>query len=444
MLGQYNGGWNNMRYKLNQIAVRAKQDKRLKFTSLVHLINTENLARCYKELKRNKACGVDQITVESYGENLNEKLEVLVESMKRKQYQPQPVKRVYIPKAGSKEKRGLGIPSTEDKLVQIMLKKILENIYEANFLDSSYGFRPGRNCHQAVNALDKAVMYKPINYIVEVDIKKFYDNIQHKWLMRCLRERITDPNLLWLVKRFLKAGIVEAGNYEATKQGTPQGGIVSPVLANIYLHYVLDLWIEKKFKPRSRGYIQLIRFCDDFVVCCESKVDAEEFLELLKQRLNKFGLEVSENKTRVVKFGKREWQQAIREKRRTESFNFLGFTHYGAKSRRGRLMMGHKTSKLNLARKLKEIKEWLKIVRGSIRLKDWWQVLKAKLIGHYNYFGISGNYWCLKQFYTSVRKLAFKWINRRSQKKSMTWEQFVHYVEVNPLPKPKIHFSLYA
>ncbi|WP_341817847.1 group II intron reverse transcriptase/maturase [Wolbachia endosymbiont (group A) of Andrena fulva] len=433
-----------MRYKLNQIAVRAKQDKRLKFTSLVHLINTENLARCYKELKRNKACGVDQITVESYGENLNEKLEVLVESMKRKQYQPQPVKRVYIPKAGSKEKRGLGIPSTEDKLVQIMLKKILENIYEANFLDSSYGFRPGRNCHQAVNALDKAVMYKPINYIVEVDIKKFYDNIQHKWLMRCLRERITDPNLLWLVKRFLKAGIVEAGNYEATKQGTPQGGIVSPVLANIYLHYVLDLWIEKKFKPRSRGYIQVIRFCDDFVVCCESKVDAEEFLELLKQRLNKFGLEVSENKTGVVKFGKREWQRAIREKRRTESFNFLGFTHYGAKSRRGRLMMGHKTSKLNLARKLKEIKEWLKIVRGSIRLKDWWQVLKAKLTGHYNYFGISGNYWCLKQFYTSVRKLAFKWINRRSQKKSMTWEQFVHYVEVNPLPKPKIHFSLYA
>ncbi|WP_341818048.1 group II intron reverse transcriptase/maturase [Wolbachia endosymbiont (group A) of Andrena fulva] len=433
-----------MQYKLNQIAVRAKQDKRLKFTSLVHLINTENLARCYKELKRNKACGVDQITVESYGENLNEKLEVLVESMKRKQYQPQPVKRVYIPKAGSKEKRGLGIPSTEDKLVQIMLKKILENIYEANFLDSSYGFRPGRNCHQAVNALDKAVMYKPINYIVEVDIKKFYDNIQHKWLMRCLRERITDPNLLWLVKRFLKAGIVEAGNYEATKQGTPQGGIVSPVLANIYLHYVLDLWIEKKFKPRSRGYIQVIRFCDDFVVCCESKVDAEEFLELLKQRLNKFGLEVSENKTGVVKFGKREWQRAIREKRRTESFNFLGFTHYGAKSRRGRLMMGHKTSKLNLARKLKEIKEWLKIVRGSIRLKDWWQVLKAKLTGHYNYFGISGNYWCLKQFYTSVRKLAFKWINRRSQKKSMTWEQFVHYVEVNPLPKPKIHFSLYA
>lgn len=174
-----------MQRKLNQIAVRAKQDKRVKFTSLVHLINAENLALCYKELKRNKACGIDQVTVEAYGETLEEKLRMLVDSMKRKQYKPQPVRRVYIPKAGSEEKRGLGILSTEDKLVQIMLKKILENIYEANFLDQSYGFRPGRSCHQAVKALDKAVMYKPTNYIVEVDIRKFYDNIQHKWLMRC-------------------------------------------------------------------------------------------------------------------------------------------------------------------------------------------------------------------------------------------------------------------
>lgn len=232
-----------------------------------------------------------------------------------------------------------------------MLKKILESIYETNFLDNSYGFRPGRSCHQAVKTLNKAVMDKPINYIVEVDIKKFYDNIQHKWLMRCLRERITDPNLLWLVKRFLKAGIVEAGHYEATEQGTPQGGIVSPILANIYLHYVLDLWFEKKFKPRSRGSIQLIRFCDDFVVCCEKEEDAKEFLELLKQRLRKFGLEISENKTRIVKFGKRKWYQAEREKRRKNSFKFLGFTHYCGKSRNGRLMIKQKTVKTSLARK---------------------------------------------------------------------------------------------
>lgn len=433
-----------MQYKLNQIAIRAKQDKRLKFTSLVYLINAENLAECYKELKRNKACGIDQVTVEVYGENLEEKLKMLIDSMKKKQYQPQPVKRVYIPKTGSKEKRGLGIPSTEDKLVQIMLKKILESIYEANFLDNSYGFRPRRSCHQAVKALDKAVMYKPINYIVEVDIKKFYDNVQHKWLMRCLRERIADPNLLWLVKRFLKAGVIEAGHYEATTQGAPQGGIVSPVLANIYLHYVLDLWFEKKVRPKSKGYMELVRYADDLLVCCESEEDAKEFLESLKQRLAKFGLEISESKTRIVKFGKKEWQQAGREKRKTESFDFLGFTHYCAKSRNGRQIMGHKTSKINLARKLKEVKEWLKTIRNQVRLKDWWQVLKAKLRGHYNYFGVSGNYRSLNKFNVMVMKLTVKWINRRSQKKSMNRGQFMHYKQVNPLPKPKICFSLYT
>ncbi|WP_246210097.1 group II intron reverse transcriptase/maturase [Wolbachia endosymbiont of Atemnus politus] len=296
-----------MQRKLNQIAVRAKQDKRVKFTSLVHLINAENLALCYKELKRNKACGIDQVTVEAYGETLEEKLRMLVDSMKRKQYKPQPVRRVYIPKAGSEEKRGLGILSTEDKLVQIMLKKILENIYEANFLDQSYGFRPGRSCHQAVKALDKAVMYKPTNYIVEVDIRKFYDNIQHKWLMRCLRERISDPNLLWLVKQCLKAGVMEAGHYKTTTQGAPQGGIVSPVLANVYLHYVLDLWFEKKVKPKSKGFMELVRYADDLLVFCESEEDAKEFLEALKQRLAKVGLEVSEHKNKDSKV----WQERV-------------------------------------------------------------------------------------------------------------------------------------
>lgn len=433
-----------MQKKLNQIAVRAKQDRRLRFTSLIHLIDAENLAECYKELKRNKACGIDNVTVEAYAENLKEKLEILVENMKRKQYQPQPVKRVYIPKAGSKEKRRLGIPTVESKIVQIMLKKILENIYEVDFLDTSYGFRPGRSCHQAVKALHKAVMNKPINYVVEVDIKKFFDNVQHRWLMKCLRERVADPNLLWLVKKFLKAGVVKDEQYEATEDGTPQGGIVSPILANIYLHYVLDLWFEKKFKPKTKGYVQLIRYSDDLVVCCEREIDAKEFLELLKQRLNKFGLEISKNKTKIVKFGKKVWQQAIKQKRKTESFDFLGFTHYGAKSRKGILIAGHKTSKINLARKLKEIKVWLKAIRNRVCLKDWWTILKAKLTGHYNYFGISGNYQCIKQFYKRITWLAFKWINRRSQKKSMSMKQYLYYRQVNPLPIPRIRYSLYS
>ena len=267
-----------MQVKLNQIARRAKQDKKLKFTSLIHHVNEANLAECYQYLKRNKACGIDGETVEAYGKNLEERLIQLVESMKSKQYRPKPVKRVCIPKAGTNEKRGLGIPTVEDKLVQVMLKKILEQIYEAEFLEVSYGFRPKLSCHDAVKALDKVVMTKPINYIVEVDIKGFFDNVSHYWLQRCLEEKITDKNLMWLVRKFLKAGVVEDGKQFATDLGTPQGGVISPLLANIYLHYVLDLWFKKKIEPQAKGHMELIRYCDDFVVCCESEKDAENFL----------------------------------------------------------------------------------------------------------------------------------------------------------------------
>ncbi len=433
-----------MKVKLNQIAQKAKRGKRLKFTSLVHHVNEENLALCYQELKRNKACGIDGVTVEAYGEDLEENLKQLVSSMKAKRYRPKPARRVYIPKAGKAEKRGLGIPSVEDKIVQIMLKKILESIYEADFWDFSYGFRPGRSCHDAVNALDKSVMTKPVNFIVEVDIKGFFDNVNHYWLQRCIEERISDPNLLWLIRRFLKAGVVEEGDYQASKLGTPQGGNLSPLLANIYLHYVLDLWFEKKFKPKAIGQVQLIRYCDDFVVCCESERDAKRFLERLTQRLEQFGLEVSKEKTGIVEFGRNTWKLASRRNEKVGGFNFLGFTHYCATSRRGKFIMGHKTSKENLRRKLREIKEWLKLIRNHVRLKYWWPILKAKLTGHYNYFGISGNYRCISQFYSQVKWLVFKWINRRSQKKSMTWEVYTNYLQLNPLPEPRICRSLYT
>ena len=432
-----------MQVKLNQIARRAKQDKRLKFTSLIHHVNEANLAECYRELKANKACGIDGETVEAYGKNLQERLSQLVASMKSKQYRPKPVKRVYIPKASKKEKRGLGIPSVEDKLVQIMLKKILEQIYEAEFLDVSYGFRPKLSCHDAVKALDKTVMTKPINYIVEVDIKGFFDNVNHYWLQRCLEEKIVDRNLLWLVRRFLKAGVVEDGKQLATDVGTPQGGVISPLLANIYLHYVLDLWFKKEIKSQARGHMELIRYCDDFVVCCESEKDAKNFLELLHTRLEKFGLQVSEDKTKVIKFGRQVWKQAQRSKGKVETFTFLGFTHYCGKSRQGYFVMGHKTSKENFCRKLKETKEWLKKIRNKLRLREWWPVLQSKLTGHYNYFGVSGNYRCLQQFYNGIFSIVFKWINRRSQKKSMNFDQYLHYLQWNPLPTPRICYAMY-
>ena len=433
-----------MQVKLEQIANKAKQDRKLKFTSLIHHINEENLALCYRELKRNKACGIDGQTVEAYGDNLEDNLKQLVVLLKTKKYRPKPVKRVHIPKPGRKdEKRGLGIPSVEDKIVQIMLKKILESIYEAEFLKVSFGFRPGLNCHNAVKALNTAVMRKPTNYIVEVDIRKFFDNVSHYWLQRCLEERVKDRNLLWLIRKLLKAGYVEEGRISATEVGCPQGGNLSPLLANIYLHYILDLWFEKQIKPQTKGHMELIRYCDDFVVCCKCENDAKYFLEVLQTRLEKFGLAISVDKTKVLKFGRQAWHQTQRGDKKVETFDFLGFTHYCGKSRRGYFVMGHKTSKKNLSRKLKEIKEWLKAIRRKLPLKEWWPTLKSKLTGHYNYFGVSGNYRCLNNFYYLVCLMVFKWINRRSQRKSMTFEVYNNYLKYNPLPIPRISYVLY-
>lgn len=433
-----------MQATLNLIAAKAAREKKLKFTSLVHLMNAKNLKLCFSELKKNKAAGIDAMTVEEYEENLDERLKSLVERMKSKRYKPQPVRRVYIPKPGKAgEKRGLGIPTVEDKLVQIMLKKILENIYEADFLKCSFGFRPKLNCHSALKALNDTVMISSMNYVVEVDIRKFFDTVSHATMMRCLEVRIADPNLLWLVNKFLKAGVVDAGQFISTDQGTPQGGNLSPLLANIYLHYVLDLWFEKKFKPQAKAPMHLIRYCDDFVVCCESEVDAETFLESLKTRLSEFNLTVHDEKTRIIKFGQREWYLAERQKRKAESFNFLGFTHYATKSRRGKWILGHKTTKGNFSRKLKEIKVWIKSVRNLVKLDEWWPILKAKLAGHINYFGISGNFHWIHRFRTQVIWIAQKWINRRSQRKSMTRDKYNLYLQKNPLPEARICFSLY-
>lgn len=432
-----------MESKLKLISTKAKEDKKLKFTALVHHVNKENLIKCYKELKRNRACGIDEVTVEEYGKNLEENVENLVQRLKDRSYRASAVRMVYIPKTNSKEKRGLGISTVEDKIVQLAVKKLLEAIYEQDFLKYSYGFRPNLSCHSAIKALNEVVMKKPINYVVEVDIRKFFDNINHYWLQRCLEERILDKNLMWLIRRLLKAGVIKDGVVSSSDQGTSQGSVASPILANIYLHYVLDIWFEKVFKSKSKGYVELIRYCDDFVVCCESAKDAEEFLNLLQDRLKGFGLSISEEKTRMVKFGRRPWQLASRRKEKVETFNFLGFTHYCGKSRQGYFVMGHKTMKSSFARKLKETQEWLKSIRSQIPLKEWWPTLKSKLTGHYNYFGISGNFQPISKFYYRTVQMVHKWINRRGSRK-VSYKWFNNYLQWNPLPMPKIKFSLYG
>ena len=432
-----------METKLALLTQRARENPKRKYTSLAHLLNEDFLKECFWELKRDKAAGIDGVSAKEYEANLEGNIKDLVSRMKAWKYKPQSVRRVYIPK-GDGSKRGLGIPVTEDKVVQLGIKKILEAIFEADFMDVSFGFRPNRSCHEALNVLDKTIMTKPVNYVVDMDIEKFFDTIDHKWLMECLRQRVVDRSLLRLIVRFLKAGIMEEGRFIETDRGTPQGGVISPILANIYLHYILDLWFEKVIKKRFKGFAQLIRYADDFVVCFQSGYEAELFAEMLKQRLGKFGLKTAESKSRIVEFGRYAQEKARKEGRRTETFDFLGFTHYISETRRGKFKIGRKTSAKKFRQKLKEMNLWLKKVRNLVELKSWWEVLRLKLLGHHRYYGISGNLQALKKFCIQTSNLAYKWINRRSQKKSFTYAQFLKFEEYNSLPKPKIYRLMYT
>jgi len=433
-----------MSTKLASLTRRARDNPRRKFWTLAQLLTEDFLSGCFRELKRDKASGVDGVSVEEYGANLEENLRDLVRRLKERKYKPQPVRRVYIPK-GNGGKRPLGIPTVEDKVVQMGIKKILEAIFEVDFINGvSFGFRPGRSCHDALDVLDKAVMTNPVNYVVDMDIEKFFDTIDHKWMMECLKQRVADRSLIRLIARFLKAGVMEEGKYVETDRGTPQGGVLSPLLANIYLHYVLDQWFEKKVKKMAKGYACLIRYADDFVVCFQAEREARAFGEMLRERLEKFGLRISESKSRIIEFGRYVWQKARREGKKVETFDFLGFTHYCDRTRRGFFKLGRKTSSKKFRQKAKELNLWLKKVRNAAKLKEWWPVLKLKLTGHYRYYGVSGNYAALKRFYTLASKLAYKWINRRSQKKTYTFAKYLRFLAFDPLPKPQIYHSLFT
>ena len=431
------------RAKLALIAERARREPRCQFTSLAHLLNERFLAACYQRLGRDRACGVDGVTWKEYGEHLEENLRDLVARMKAKRYWPLPAKRVYIPK-DEHSQRPLGLPALEDKIVQKGIAEILSAIYEADFLDCSYGFRPGRGCHQAINAVDKTIMREPINYVIDTDIKAYFDSVSHSGMMKCLRVRIKDPSFLLLIERFLKAGYFEAGQIVATEQGTPQGGNLSPMLSNIFLHYVLDLWFEKRVKPRISGVCSLVRYADDFVCMVQNEGDAQHILQAIRARFAGFDLALHPEKTRVIGFGRRERMTAQREQRRPNTFDFLGFTHYCERSRWGRFMVGRQTSGKKFRRKCRELNAWLKAVRNRCPVKEWWPALKAKLQGHYQYYGISGNTRTLRKFYGLVVRLAWKWLNRRSQRHSFTWEQFWIYLKRYPLPEPRIVHNLFT
>jgi len=429
--------------KLALISERARKEPKLQFTSLAHLLNARFLKECYYSLGRDRASGIDGVSWKEYGEQLDENLTNLVARMKVKRYKPQPAKRVYIPK-NEHEKRPLGLPALEDKIVQKGIARILEAIYEADFLDCSYGFRPARNCHQAINAVDKTIMTKPINYVIEADIKGYFDNVSHKWMMKFLQVRIKDPSFLLLIRRFLKAGYFEAGRIVATERGTPQGGNLSPMLSNIFLHYVLDLWFEKKIKPQTRGACDLVRYADDFICMVQYKGAAQSIEQALRERFAKFELELHPKKTRVISFGRYERENAKRQNRRGNTFDFLGFTHYCGTSRKGKFIVGRKTSRKKFRMKCKEMNNWLRKIRNYRKAKEWWPVLQAKLRGHYQYYGISGNMRSLRRFYWLTLRMTLKWLNRRSQRKSFSWKGYEKYLEHYPLPEPKVVHNLYT
>jgi group II intron reverse transcriptase/maturase len=429
--------------KLRRIAEKARTEPSFKFTSLYHLMNEELLRECFQRLNKDAAAGIDKVTKERYAENLDANLSELIERLHRMAYIPQPVRRKYIPKPGSAKQRPLGIPCFEDKLVQAGMVRILEAVYEQDFIGDSYGFRPGRSCHKALRALSETVESKPVNHIVEADIKGFFDHVNQEWLMKFLAHRVGDNRIQRMVKRFLKAGVAEDGTITVSDAGTPQGGVISPLLANIYLHYALDLWFEKVVRKKCTGFARMIRYADDFVVCFQYKTDAEKFRRELGIRLGRYGLEVEPTKTRVMEFGKFAVQNAETKGERPATFDFLGFTHYCGRSQNGKwFRMKRKTAKKRFTVKLKTFKEWLKKAR-TLKTAELWETAKAKLRGHYAYYGVSDNVKGVSRFAREATKLLFKWLNRRGKRGCLSWAKFNLMLERFPLPEPRITVNMF-
>jgi len=429
--------------KLHRIAEKARKEPGFKFTSLFHLMNEEHLRGCFTQLRGDAAAGIDKLTKAAYAERLEARLPELADRLHRMAYIPQPVRRQYIPKPGSTKQRPLGVPSFEDKLVEAGLVRIMEAVYEQDFIDDSYGFRPGRSCHQALRELSRTVEHQPVNYIVEADIKGFFDHVDHEWLVRFLGHRIGDQRILRMVSRFLKAGVSEDGMIRISEEGTPQGGVISPLLANIYLHYVLDLWFEKVFRKRCRGFARLIRYADDFVVCFQDSAEAESFQASLGIRLGKFGLEIEPSKTKMLEFGRHAVRKAEAKGGRPMTFDFLGFTHYCGTKRNGKgFRMKRVTSRKKFTAKLNAIKDWLKKSR-TMPTAELWAIAQAKLRGHYAYYGVTDNQRGIKRYFEEVTKLLFKWLNRRGKRGCLSWEKFLRMLRLFPLPKPRVTVSMF-
>jgi group II intron reverse transcriptase/maturase len=432
-MGQQNQSATNT--KLNRIAWLSKQDSKKEFGCLMHLFNNESLLECFHELDKNKAVGIDGVTKMDYGANLYNNIDELITKMKNMAYRPGPVREVLIPKEGKPgATRPLGISNLEDKIVQKMTQKVLESIYEPLFLECSHGFRPGKSCHTAIQALNDHLYRNYVQTVIDIDLKNFFGTIEHSLLEGILKEKIKDPKFMRYINRMFKSGVLTKGELTVNEEGVPQGSICSPVLANIFAHYAIDTWIEEMVKPACKGTVALFRYADDGVICCELATDALRIRQSLGKRLEKFKLQLNEEKTKLVPFDKRMAAQGIKQ----GTFDFLGFTFYWGKAQSGWIIPKLKTRAKTMRTKLKKVNEWAKQIRHEKPLKEIWQIFKAKLRGHIQYYGVSHNSEEVKTFLFKATEIVFKWLNRRSQRKSFVWEKFQLFMATNPLPTSKV------
>jgi len=413
---------------LRAIASKAQRNKRHRFVALYRHVNEELLTDCWSALNKRAASGVDRVTPRSYGRQLAENIRGLVGRLRAGRYRAPHVRRRYIPK-GNGKLRPLGIPTTEDKLLQCAVARLLEAIYEADFLPCSFGYRRGVAVQEAVRELDRSLWFGSYRWVVEADIKGFFDHLDHSWLLRMLEQRIGDKTLLRLIAKWLRAGVLEEdGRVIHPDSGTPQGGVISPVLANVYLHYALDLWFEKVVRPRCRGGAKLIRYADDFVVLFEREADAQTFYACLGQRLGKFGLELSVDKTRIVR-----WERSRRE----GQFEFLGFAFRWQRNRWGKTVLARVTARRKLHSALQRFRQWVR-QRHHAPVGRLLHEYAAKLRGHYQYYGLRGNGHRLNTYYRQTYRALYYWLNRRSQKRSYDWPSFLRLLARHRLPEPRL------
>jgi len=421
---------------IDRISVLAKEDPQRQFFSIAHLLTPGELYVAFVRLRREASAGIDGVTYEEYEKAAEGNIRKLHQRLTDGKYQCQPLRRVYIPKENGKQ-RPISIPALEDKIVQKAVVELLNAIYEQDFLNCSYGFRPKRGQHQALDEVGRVLCAQPTGWILELDITTYFDSIVRKQLMEMIEKRVSDGSILRLIWKWIKVGVIEEGRLLVSETGTGQGQPISPLLANIYLHFVLDVWFEKVVKPRLKGKAHEIRFADDAILCFQYKEDAETVLKVLPKRFAKYGLTLHPEKTRLIEFGRFAEENAKKRGKKPATFDFLGFTHIGARSRRGKFAVHTRTIRKRLRRGLQAVAEWCREHRHD-PVDEQQKTLNAKLRGHYQYYGRPTNFHSIRQFYRQIRRIWREQLGRRTRGRKLTWERYNTILRQFPLSPPRI------